>query len=116
VYVVFAEQLEFGPPNPRNSAETLEQAFARICCHCGLSYRFEPAGEYGWCLFLTDVERPDRSPAPITSTYKRPQDAHHDLMAQALDGRIRGHVAVPSHDFAKLLVMRTEQGVRAQVA
>ena len=47
MYVVFAEELDSGPPNPRNSAQTLEQAFARIACHCGLSYRFEPAGEYG---------------------------------------------------------------------
>ena len=94
----------------------MEEAFARICCHCGLSYRFEPAGEYGWCLFLTDVERPDHSPAPLTTKYKRLQDAHHDLMSQAVDGRIRGHVAVPSDAFAKILIMKTDQGVRARVA
>jgi len=116
MYIVFAEELECGPPNPRNSAQTLEEAFARIACHCGLSYRFEPAGEYGWCLFLTDVERPERSPAPIRSRYKRPQDAHHDLMSQAVDGRIRGHVAIPHDAFAKLLIMKTGQGVRAHVA
>ena len=116
MYVVFAEELDSGPPNPRHSAETLEEAFARIACQCGLSYRFEPAGEYGWCLFLTDVERPDRSPAPITSKYRRPQDAHHDLMAQAVDGRIHGHVAVPAEDFAKILIMKTGQGVQARVA
>jgi hypothetical protein len=116
MYVVFAEELDSGPPNPRHSARTLEEAFARIACHCGLSYRFEPAGEYGWCLFLTDVERPDRSPAPITSKYKRPQDAQHDLMAQAVDGRIRGHVAVPGDAFAKLLIVKNGGGVRAKVA
>ena len=116
MYVVFAEELESGPPNPRHSAQTLEQAFARIACHCGLSYRFEPAGEYGWCLFLTDVEHPDRSPAPITTGYKRLQDAQHDLMAQAVDGRIGGHVAVPTEDFAKMLIMKTDSGVRARVA
>ena len=116
MYVVFAEELDSGPPNPRHSAETLEEAFARICCHCGLSYRFEPADEYGWCLFLTDVERPERSPAPIRSTYQRLQDAQHNLMAQAVDGRIRGHVAVPSDDFAKMLILKTDSGVHAQVA
>src|SRR6185312_12135799 len=115
MYVVFEENPS-GPPNPRHSAETLEQAFARIACHCGLSYRFEPAGEYGWCLFLIDVERPDQSPAPILSKYKRPQDAHHDLMSQAVDGRIRGHVAVPSDDFARIIIMKTDRGVRAHVA
>jgi hypothetical protein len=113
MYVVFAEELESGPPNPRNSARTLDEAFARICRHCGLSYRFEPADEYGWCLFLTDVERPEHSPAPIRSRYKRPQDAHYDLMAQAVDGRIRGHVAVPSDAFAKMLIVKSDRGVRA---
>jgi hypothetical protein len=115
MYVVFAEELDFGPPNPRHSAQTLEQAFARIACHCGLSYRFEPAGEYGWCLFLIDVERTDRSPPPILSRYKRPQDAPHDLMSQAVDGRIRGHVAVPNDAFARMLIMKNS-GVRAHVA
>lgn len=113
MYVVFAEELDSGPPNPRNSAQTLEEAFARIACHCGLSYRFEPADEYGWCLFLVDVERPDRSPDPILSRYKRLQDAQHDLLSQAVDGRIRGHVAVPSDDFAKLMIIKTATGVRA---
>jgi hypothetical protein len=116
MYVVFAEELESGPPNQRHSAQTLEEAFARIACHCGLSYRFEPAGEYGWCLFLIDVERPERSPAPITTKYKRLQDAQHDLMAQAVDGRIRGHVAVPADDFAKILIMKNSNGVQARVA
>jgi hypothetical protein len=116
VYVVFAEELEFGPPDPRHSARTLDEAFARICCHCGLSYRFEPADEHGWCLFFTDVERTERSPKPIRSRYMRLQDAQHDLMAQAVDGRIRGHVAVPHDVFAKTLIMKNGQGVRAHVA
>ena len=116
MYVVFAEELGSGPPNPRNSAQTLEEAFARICCHCGLSYRFEPADEYGWVLFLTDVARPEQSPAPIRSRYKRPQDAHHDLMSQAVDGRIRGHIAVPNDVLAQILIMKNDQGVRAHVA
>jgi len=93
-----------------------QEAFARICCHIGLSYRFEPAGEYGWCLFLMDVGRPDRSPAPITSRYQRPQDTHNDLMSQAVDGRIGGHVAVPSDAYAQLMIMKNAGGVRAHVA
>jgi hypothetical protein len=115
MYVVFAEELESGPPNPRNSARTLEEAFVRICCRCGLSYEFFPEDD-GWRLQLRDVERPGRSPAPIRSKYKRPQDAQRDLMAQAVDGRIRGHVAVPSDVFAKMLIMKSERGVRAHVA
>src|SRR4051812_30405026 len=116
MYVVFAEELDSGPPNPRHSVETLEEAFARICCHCGLSYRFEPADEYGWCLFLTDVERPERSPEPIHSSYEKPRDAQHDLMTQAVDGRIRGHIAIRDDLFGRALITRTAQGVRAHVA
>ena len=115
MYVVFAEELERTPPGPGNTARTLDEAFARIFCRCGLSYRFVPEEE-GWRLELTDVERPERSPEAIRSSYKRPQDAQHDLMAQAVDGRIRGHVAIPHDAFAKTLIMRTEQGTRAHVA
>lgn len=116
MYVVFAEELDASPPGPNSHVQTLEEAFARICCRAGLSYRFEPADEYGWCLFLTDVERPERSPAPITSRYKRPQDAHHDLMTQAVDGRIGGHVAVHREAFEHTLIMKTVDRVRSYVA
>lgn len=68
MYVVFAKELESGPPNPRNSARTLDEAFARICCRCGLSYEFFPE-EDGWRLQLTDVAQPQQSPAPIRSRY-----------------------------------------------
>ena len=115
MYVVFAEELDSGPPNPRNSARTLDEAFARICCRCGLSYEFFPEDD-GWRLQLTDVAQPQQSPAPIRSTYKRLQDAQHDLLSRAVDGRIRGHVAVPSDAFAKLLIMKTDRGDRAHVA
>jgi len=94
---------------------TLDQAFARICCHCGLSYRFVP-GDEGWTLEMTDVERPERSPEPIHSTYKKPRDAQHDLMTQAVDGRIRGHVAVRDDLFGRALIMKNAAGVRAHVA
>ena len=115
MYVVFAEELESGPPNPRNSARTLDEAFARICCRCGLSYEFFPEDD-GWRLQLTDVAQPQLSPAPIRSSYQRLQDAQHDLLSQAVDGRIRGHVAVPRDHYAKLMIMKTESGVRAHVA
>ena len=88
MYLVFVEQLE-GPEDPLHTARTLEQAFAQIACRCGYSYRFEPAQEQGWCLFLIDVERPERSPDPIHSTCIKPRDAHHDLMSQAVDGRLK---------------------------
>src|SRR5689334_19394314 len=116
MYIVFAEELDAAPPGPGNRAGTLEEAFARICCRAGLSYRFEPADEHGWCLFLTDVERPERSPKPIRSTYHRPQDARHDLMSQAVDGRIGGHVAVHREAFENTLIMKTAERVRAHVA
>jgi hypothetical protein len=115
MYIVFAEELVASPPNPGNSARTLDEAFARICCRCGLSYEFFPE-EDGWRLQLTDVAQPQQSPTPIRSSYKRLQDAQHDLLSQAVDGRIRGHIAVPSDDYAKLLIMKTESGVRAHVA
>jgi len=93
---------------------TLDQAFARICCHCGLSYRFVPEEE-GWRLELTDVERPECSPEPIRSAYKKPRDAQHDLMSQAVDGRIRGHVALADDLFGRARIMRNAQGTRTHV-
>ena len=98
-----------------NTVPTLDQAFARICCHCGLSYRFMP-GDEGWTLEMTDVERPDRSPEPIHSVYKRPQDAQHDLMSQAVDGRLRGHVAIRDDLFGRARIMQNAQGMRLHVA
>ena len=93
---------------------TLDQAFASICCRCGLSYRFVPADE-GWTLVMTDVERPERSPEPIRSSYKKPRDAQHDLMTQAVDGRIRGHVAIRDDLFGRARIMQNDQRTRLQV-
>jgi hypothetical protein len=98
VYIVFAEELENTFDIKSHTVQSLEQAFAQIACRCGLSYGFEQEQE-GWRLVLTDVERPDRSPEPIHTDYNRPRDAKHDLMAQAVDGRIRGHVAVSLQQF-----------------
>ena len=95
MYVVFVEETENAfAGQPLHTARTLDQAFAQIVCRCGYSYRFEPAQEQGWCLFLIDVERPERSPDPIHSTCIKPRDAQNDLMSQAVDGRLKGHVAL----------------------
>ena len=115
MYVVFVEELE-GPQNPIYTAKTLEQAFAQIVCRCGYSYRFEPAQEHGWLLFLTDVERPDRSPDPIHSNCIKPRDAQYDLMNQAVDGRLHGHVALHVEAYKRARITRNPQGTRAHVA
>ena len=108
MYVVFAEELEAAADAKSHIVQTLEQAFAEIAC-CGLSYRFVPV-EDGWTLEMTDVERPDRSPEPIHSAYKKPRDAQHDLMTQAVDGRIRGHVAIRDDLFGHARIMHNAQG------
>jgi hypothetical protein len=98
MYVVFAKELEGAASVAPKTVPTLEQAFAQIACRCGLSYHFEQEQE-GWRLIFTDVERPECSPEPIHTDYKRPRDAKHDLIAQAVDGRLRGHVAISLRDF-----------------
>jgi hypothetical protein len=70
--VVFPEELEDVDRVGAHIVPTLEQAFAKIACRCGLLYRFVP-GDEGWTLEMTDVERPDRSPEPIHSNYKKPR-------------------------------------------
>ena len=98
MYVVFAEELEDTADLLPHTVQTLEQAFARIACRCGYNYHFEPRSEEGWAMILTDVARPECSPEPILSDYKKPDDAKHDLIAQAVDGRLRGHMAVHLRD------------------
>lgn len=115
MYVVFVEELEAGQ-EPLHIARTLEQAFAQIVCRCGYSYRFEAADEHGWCLFLTDVERPERSPDPIHSTCIKPRDAQHDLMSQAVDGRLKGHVALHLYAYQRARVMRNANRTRVHVS
>jgi hypothetical protein len=100
MYVVFAEELEDATDAKGHVVQALEQAFAQIVCRCGLSYSFEQEAE-GWRLVFKDVERPERSPEPVHTDYKRPRDAKHDLIAQAVDGRLRGHVAVRLEDFER---------------
>ena len=114
MYVVFVEELD-GEPEPQHIARTLEQAFVQIACRCGLSYRFEPAQEQGWCLFLIDVERPERSPDPIHSTCIKPRDAQVDLMRQAVDGRLKGHVALSAEAYQRARVSRAGGGSKVFV-
>ena len=97
MYVVFVEELDAGQ-EPLHIARNLEQAFAQITCRCGYSYHFE-SEEHGWRLVLIDVERPERSPEPIHSTCIKPRDAQHDLMSQAVDGRLKGHVALETEAY-----------------
>jgi hypothetical protein len=115
MYVVFVEELE-SPQNPIYTARTLEQAFAQIVCRCGYSYRFEPADEHGWCLFLTDVERPERSPDAIHSNCIKPRDAQFDLMSQAVDGRLKGYVALSVEAYRRAQMIRNTKGARVHLA
>jgi hypothetical protein len=114
MYVVFLEEKEERSGAPLHTARTLEQAFAQIACRCGYSYRFE-AEEHGWQLVLTDVEHPGESPDPIHSTCIKPRDAHYDLMTKAVDGRLKGLLAVPARDFENARIMRTNNRVTLQV-
>lgn len=100
MYVVFAEELENAAATKGHLVQSLEQAFAQIACRCGYNYHFEQE-QNGWKLVLMDVERPDCSPEPIISTYKRPRDAKHDLIAQAVDGRLKGHIAISYDEFER---------------
>lgn len=99
-YIVFAEELEDVADVRGHTVPTLEQAFAQIVGRCGLTHHFEQEDE-GWRLVLLDTEDPSRSPDPVLSTYIKPRDAHHDLMVQAVDGRLRGHIAVDAAAFNK---------------
>lgn len=114
MYVVFVEEME-GPQDPIHTARTLEQAFAQIACHCGYSYRFEPADENGWCLFLIDVERPERSPDPIHSNCIKPRDAQYDLMSQAVDGRLKGHVALHIEAYRRVRMTLSDNGSKVHL-
>jgi hypothetical protein len=103
-YVVFAGELTEAAEAKGRAVETLEQAFAQIACRCGLAYHFEPSERGGWKMVLFDVQHPSHNPDPIFSTYKRVQDAQHDLMTQAVDGRLRGHIAVELGEFRRRFI------------
>jgi len=114
MYVVFVEELEAGQ-EPLHIARNVEQAFAQIACRCGYSYRFE-GEEHGWRLVLIDVERPECSPEPIHSTCIKPRDAQYDLMRQAVDGRLKGHVALEADAYRRAQALRNTKGASMRVA
>ncbi len=100
MYVVFAEELDEAQDTKGHLVETLEEAFAQIVHRCCYMHHFEHEKD-GWRLVLTDMERPECSPEPIRTDYDRPRDAKHDLIAQAVDGRLKGHVAISYEDFER---------------
>ena len=100
MYVVFAEEIEAVADATGPVVQSLEQAFAQITCPCGYDYQFEPE-ESGRMLVLTDVDRPDCSPDPVHTDYMRPRDAKHDLIAQAVNERLNGHLGVSYEQFMK---------------
>lgn len=114
MYVVFLEEVGEVPGGPLHTSRTLEQAFAQIACRCGYAYKFVPA-DPGWSLVITDVERPECSPDPIHSTCVKPRDAQYDLMAKAVDGRLKGHIAVSAEAYQRARVMRTNAGAHLQL-
>ena len=111
MYVVVSEELDEYADPARHAVRTLEQAFAQVCCRAGLVYHFQQEQDC-WLLVLTDGERPECSPEPIKSTYVKRADAQRDLMAQAVDGRLKGLAVVPLED----LLRQREQSIRLQAA
>ena len=105
MYAVVTEQWE-----EVGRADNLDQAFAQVCCHAGVSYHFEPEQD-SWRLVLTDGERPECSPEPIVSTYIKRADAHRDLIEQAVDGRLKGVAAVPLAKLHKHRLELLSQGI-----
>jgi hypothetical protein len=113
MYVVF--ETEPGVEGSLNTARTLDQAFAQIACRCGYSYHFEGQAD-GWKLVLFDVERPEHSPDPIHSRCLKPTDAQYDLMSQAVDGRLKGHIALPIDTYKRTRLRPPSHGAQAHTA
>src|SRR3569833_1176749 len=105
--VVVSEEIEGFDDPRRHAVQTLEQAFAQVCCKAGLNYHFEPEADC-WLLVLTDGERPECSPEPIRSTFKKRSDAIQDLMGQAVDGRLKGWTAAPLADLLRMQAKRAD--------
>jgi hypothetical protein len=100
MYLVVTEDFGELADLERSAAGTLEQAFAQVCCRAGYGYHFEQVQD-GWRLVIMDIERPECSPEPVRSTYIKRADAQRDLMAQAVDGRLKGFVAIPLADLRR---------------
>ena len=102
-YIVFAEEVIEGMDMRPYRVESIDEGFARILNRAGYSYHFleSPRGT----LMITapaaaDSNEPRGSvPRPMTTSYKRPRDARYDLIEQAVDGRINGHLCLHEDEF-----------------
>ena len=65
---------------------------------------------------MTTICASERSPEPIHSSCIKPRDAQFDLMSQAVDGRLKGYVALHLDAYRRANVMRNAQGARVQLA
>lgn len=111
-YIVFAEEVHEGMDLRPYRVETIDEGFARIVHRMGFSYHFLESPR-GWTLMITDPAHPERSiPCPMTTSYKRPRDARYDLLEQAVDGRIGGHVCVHEDEYWKRLDERRDPAGR----
>ena len=103
-YIVFAEEVIEGMDMRPYRVESLDEGFARILNRMGYSYHFLESPR-GWTLMITDPAAGDSSvprrsvPRPMTTSYKRPRDARYDLIEQAVDGRIDGHLCLHEDEF-----------------
>jgi hypothetical protein len=122
-YIVFAEEVIEGMDIRPYRVETIDEGFARIMFRMGYSYHFLESPR-GWTLMITDPavtdsRAPDSTgpdsngldsnrlqrsvPRPMTTSYKRPRDARYDLIEQAVDGRINGHVCIHEDEYWRRL-------------
>lgn len=102
-YIVFAEEVIEGMDLRPYRVETVDEGFARIMHRTGYSYHFLESPR-GWTLMITDPAHPERGiPRPMTTSYKRPRDARYDLLEQAVDGRINGHVCIHEDEYWRRL-------------
>jgi len=109
-YIVFAEEVIENTDLRPYRVETIEEGFQRILYRAGYSYHFLETPR-GWSLMITDPAHPDRSvPRPMTTSYKRPRDARYDLIEQAVDGRIAGHVCLHEDEYWRRLEENSAPG------
>ena len=103
-YIVFAEEVIEGMDLRPYRVESIDEGFARILNRAGYSHHFLESPR-GWSLVITDnSSAPQRSvPPPMTTSYKRPRDARYDLLEQAVDGRINGHVCIHEDEYWRRL-------------
>ena len=98
-YIVFAEEVVEGMDMRPYRVETIDEGFARILHRMDYSYHFLESPR-GWTLMITDPAGLHSGvPRPMTTSYKRPRDARYDLIEQAVDGRINGHLCLHEDEF-----------------